>query len=43
MQMPEMDGVATATAIREIPKYQSLPLVMLTPIGKSPEKIWSKN
>ncbi|WP_202221314.1 response regulator [Okeania sp. KiyG1] len=38
MQMPEMDGVATATAIREIPKYQSLPLVMLTPIGKSPEK-----
>ncbi|NES90650.1 response regulator, partial [Okeania sp. SIO2B9] len=38
MQMPEMNGVATATAIRELPKYQSLPLVMLTPIGKSPEK-----
>lgn len=38
MEMSEMDGVATATAIRELPKYKSLPLVMLTPIGKSPEK-----
>ncbi|MDY7006118.1 MAG: ATP-binding protein [Cyanobacteriota bacterium] len=38
MQMPEMDGVATATAIRELPKYQFLPLIMLTPIGKYPEK-----
>ncbi|MDJ0519313.1 MAG: ATP-binding protein [Trichodesmium sp. MO_231.B1] len=38
MEMSEMDGVATAIAIREIPKYKCLPLVMLTPIGKSPTK-----
>ncbi len=38
MQMSEMDGVATAIAIREIPKYKDMPLVMLTPIGKSPKK-----
>ncbi|NER05361.1 MAG: response regulator [Okeania sp. SIO3C4] len=38
MQMSEMDGVSTATAIRKLPKYQFLPLVMLTPIGRSPEK-----
>lgn len=38
MEMSEMDGVATAIAIREIPKYKYLPLVMLTPIGKSPTK-----
>ncbi len=38
MEMLEMDGIATAIAIREIPKYKYLPLVMLTPIGKSPTK-----
>ena len=36
--MSEMDGVTTAIAIREIPKYKALPLVMLTPIGKLPTK-----
>ncbi|MGD1806365.1 ATP-binding protein [Dapis sp. BLCC M126] len=38
MEMSEMNGVAIAIAIREIPKYKYLPLVMLTPIGKSPTK-----
>ncbi|NEQ37635.1 MAG: PAS domain S-box protein [Okeania sp. SIO3I5] len=38
IQMSEMDGIATAIAIREIPKYKELPLVMLTPIGKLPKK-----
>ena len=38
MEMPEMDGVATAFEIRQLPGCQSLPLVMLTLIGKSPAK-----
>jgi len=38
IQMSEMDGIATAIGIREIPKYKYLPLVMLTPLGKSPTK-----
>ncbi|MDJ0553850.1 MAG: ATP-binding protein [Microcoleaceae cyanobacterium MO_207.B10] len=38
MQMPEMNGVTTALEIRQLPGYQSVPLVMLTPIGQSPEK-----
>jgi CheY-like chemotaxis protein len=34
MQMPEMDGVALATAISEDPRGHSLPLVMLTSLGR---------
>ncbi len=34
MQMPEMDGLTLALEIRKQPKYQRLPLVMLTSIGK---------
>lgn len=37
MQMPEMDGLTLAAKIRELPKYDKLPLVMLTSIGW-PEK-----
>ncbi len=33
MQMPEMDGVALAAAIRQQPGCQELPLVMLTSLG----------
>jgi CheY-like chemotaxis protein/HPt (histidine-containing phosphotransfer) domain-containing protein len=32
--MPGMDGLALATEIRKQPRYQGLPLVMLTSIGK---------
>ncbi len=35
MQMPQMDGVTLAAEIHKQPGYQSLPLVMLTSIGKS--------
>ena len=34
MQMPEMDGVTLARAIRKQKNYQNLPLVMLSSIGK---------
>jgi len=34
MQMPEMDGLALATEIHKQPSSQTLPLVMLTSIGK---------
>ncbi len=34
MQMPEMDGLTLALEIRKQPKYQRLPLVMLTSISK---------
>ncbi|MCL1468598.1 response regulator [Argonema galeatum] len=34
MQMPEMDGLTLAAQIRKLPKYQKLPLVMLTSIGR---------
>lgn len=34
MQMPEMDGLTLATEIRKLPSCQTLPLVMLTSIGK---------
>lgn len=33
--MPEMDGLALATAIRQLPQYETLPLVMLTPLHKT--------
>ena len=34
MQMPEMDGCTLATEIHKLPSYRTLPLVMLTSIGK---------
>lgn len=34
MQMPQMDGLALAVAIRQIPNCRQLPLVMLTSIGQ---------
>ncbi|NER36035.1 MAG: PAS domain S-box protein [Oscillatoria sp. SIO1A7] len=34
MQMPEMDGLAVAAAIRKLPGRRRLPLVMLTSIAK---------
>ncbi|MGB7445190.1 MAG: response regulator, partial [Coleofasciculaceae cyanobacterium] len=34
MQMPEMDGLALAAALRKQPNGQKLPLVMLTSMGK---------
>ena len=34
MQMPELDGLSLAQRIHQIPVWQSLPLVMLTSIGK---------
>ncbi len=36
MQMPEMDGLALAAAIRQIPQGDRLPLVMLTSLGWQP-------
>ncbi|MBE9128103.1 MULTISPECIES: GAF domain-containing protein [unclassified Coleofasciculus] len=33
MQMPEMDGLTLAVAIRRLPAYQNMPLVMLTSMG----------
>lgn len=33
MQMPEMEGLALAREIRQLPHCQQLPLIMLTPIG----------
>ncbi|MEQ9238749.1 response regulator [Coleofasciculus sp. E2-BRE-01] len=33
MQMPGMDGLTLATAIHQKPKYQQLPLMMLTSLG----------
>lgn len=33
MAMPEMDGVQLANAIRQLPPWQDLPLLMLTSIG----------
>lgn len=35
MQMPEMDGIALAEAIRQVAGCQDLPLVMLTSLGTS--------
>ena len=34
MQMPDMDGLTLATAIRALPDRQTLPLVMLTSLGR---------
>jgi PAS domain S-box-containing protein len=34
MQMPVMDGAELAQKIRELPGYQSIPLVMLTSLGR---------
>jgi CheY-like chemotaxis protein len=38
MQMPEMNGLELARAIRKIPGYQDLPLVVLSSIGISKEE-----
>jgi len=38
MQMPEMDGVTLAQEIRLLPAGKNLPLIMLTSIGKMPQK-----
>jgi PAS domain S-box-containing protein len=37
MQMPEMDGLMLARAIRRLPEYQDLPLILLSSIGQHPE------
>lgn len=37
MQMPEMDGMELAGEIRKLPKGQTLPLIMLTSLGKRKE------
>jgi len=34
MQMPEMDGLALSGKIRELAKYKSTPLIMLTSMGR---------
>jgi len=34
MQMPQMDGLTLAAEIRQQPRYQKLPLVMLTSLGR---------
>ena len=34
MQMPQMDGLTLGASIQALPKYQNLPLIMLTSIGK---------
>ena len=34
MQMPQMDGLTLGAKIQNLPKYKTLPLVMLTSIGK---------
>ena len=38
MQMPGMDGITLASKIRQNPKYEKLPLVMLTSMGKPEAK-----
>jgi PAS domain S-box-containing protein len=35
LQMPNMDGWALATEIRNVPGYENLPLIILSSIGKS--------
>ena len=37
MQMPEMDGLTLATAIRDLPDGETLPLVLLTSMNKPEE------
>ena len=37
MSMPEMDGAQLATEIRRIPQFSSLPLIMLTSLGRRDE------
>jgi CheY-like chemotaxis protein len=36
MQMPEMDGVVLAQEIRRLPGFASLPLILLSSIGRQP-------
>ncbi len=36
MQMPEMDGYSLAVAIRQLPAYDHMPLIMLSSIGYKP-------
>jgi CheY-like chemotaxis protein len=38
MQMPEMNGLELARAIRQLPRYQDLPLVVLSSLGISKEE-----
>jgi CheY-like chemotaxis protein/HPt (histidine-containing phosphotransfer) domain-containing protein len=35
LQMPGMDGLALAAAIRELPSAMMLPIILLTPVGKN--------
>jgi CheY-like chemotaxis protein len=37
MQMPEMDGVAVAGEIRQLPEGKNLPMVLFTSLGYKPE------
>ena len=38
MQMPEMDGMTLAREIRKLPTGASLPLIMLTSLGRRPDE-----
>jgi PAS domain S-box-containing protein len=38
MQMPEMDGMDLARAIRRLPNGANLPLIMLTSLGRRPDE-----
>jgi PAS domain S-box-containing protein len=39
LRMPKMNGIELAEAIRSLPKYQALPLVMLTAVNLSPKEL----
>ncbi|MCB8948176.1 MAG: response regulator [Ardenticatenaceae bacterium] len=38
MEMPDMDGLTLATEIKNLPVRESLPVVLLTPLGKSAQR-----
>jgi CheY-like chemotaxis protein len=42
MHMPEMDGEATAAAIRAEPRLAELPLILLSSVGAHPSAAWAQ-